>query len=94
MRQDISARIGARVEELMGGGSIGKSIGSVRAKPVRGGPYIHVEHDGADDYNLSIPKNKVIPHYGSFSHKQTVDLLRTHHQNPKAVHFIADMMEE
>lgn len=94
--KDIASRVGARVDELMGS-DIEKAMGAGmprRSAPVRSGPYVRVEHDGADDFQLDIPKNKVIPHYGSFSRKQTVDLLRQHHKNPKAVHFIADMMEE
>lgn len=41
-----------------------------------------------------IPDNEVIPEHGPMSINQIADLLRRYRENPEAVQFIADMLEE
>jgi len=43
---------------------------------------------------ICIPQNEVIPDQGYFSVNQVVALLRKYKDNPDAVQFIADMLEE
>ena len=43
---------------------------------------------------IFIPKNKVIKEKGEFTINEIVDLLRKSKNEPKAIQFIADMLEE
>jgi hypothetical protein len=46
-----------------------------------------------EPYEIYIPSNDVIEEHGYLTHKELVDLLRRHKDNPNAIQFIADMME-
>jgi hypothetical protein len=43
---------------------------------------------------ISIPKNKVIKENGEFTINEIVNLLIKYKNNPEAIQFIADMLEE
>lgn len=47
-----------------------------------------------DEHIIIIPKNEVIPESGDMTINEVVELLRKYKDNPEAVQFIADMMEE
>lgn len=44
-------------------------------------------------YIIFIPKNKVIPENGHMSINEIVNLLRKYKKSPRAIQFIADMLE-
>lgn len=44
--------------------------------------------------NFYIPKNNVVTEWEYLTLNQIVDLLRKYRDNPEAIQFIADMLEE